>query len=210
MAGKQLTSEFHPLCVFEFRRRGWLEPGAEFEWYLPIRARRWVDWLAEQLDGKVVRGVAFDDGLQLVMPYTDAQIEVGIEWTECTYGGERPWWVCSYPKCNRRSAKLYWNGKAFVCRCCQELVYDSQYEKPTERLAALARSHTQKVATLGWYFEAARTVDDFPPRPKGMHLTTYERHKAEWKRNRDFLVEMLGCRVAKFRRRIETRFGQRR
>lgn len=57
----------------------------------------------------------------------DVEYEVPIEWTECTYGGARPWFRC--PECDTRRGKLYKHsggGDRFLCRECLDLIYESQ------------------------------------------------------------------------------------
>ena len=49
----------------------------------------------------------------------ETQRRVGVEWTSCRLGGERPWFVCSVAEgvyCGRRVSKLYGAGRLIVCR----------------------------------------------------------------------------------------------
>ena len=45
---------------------------------------------------------------------------VSITWTNCHFGGRRPWFTCSAHTngryCGRRVAVLYLTGKSFACR----------------------------------------------------------------------------------------------
>jgi hypothetical protein len=56
--------------------------------------------------------------------------QVPITWTDCHFGGRRPWFVCSVysdgQHCGRRVAVLYGAGNYFACRHCYELAYESQ------------------------------------------------------------------------------------
>ena len=55
---------------------------------------------------------------------------VELEWSECTYGGRRPWFLC--PDCRERVALLYLGDGHFRCRHCLRLVYESQRERAGE------------------------------------------------------------------------------
>ena len=56
----------------------------------------------------------------------DVCYPVETEWTSCTYGGSRPWFLCPDLRCGRRSRFLYLTGKYFVCRSCAGLTYRSR------------------------------------------------------------------------------------
>lgn len=53
---------------------------------------------------------------------------VFLEFTDCSFGGERPWFIC--PNCERRCRMIYFAGGSdwFVCRVCSKLTYRSQQE----------------------------------------------------------------------------------
>lgn len=65
--------------------------------------------------------------------FTDAprsvDYHVPLEYTECHFGGERPWFRCPGEGCSERVGKLYRRLRAnrFLCRHCHELVYESAY-----------------------------------------------------------------------------------
>jgi Zn-finger protein len=86
---------------------------------------------------------------------------VRLEWTPCTYGGQRPWFVCPRPECGRRCAVLY-GERVFECRQCCGLTYESQRET---RLARTLRKVNKARSRLG--------ADGLkPPR---MHWRTFHR-----------------------------------
>lgn len=88
-----------------------------------------------------------------------------VEWTDCNYGGSRPWFICPRSGCERRAAVLYW-GAGFACRCCLGLAYDSQNQQPLDRLSRRIAKHTAKLVVR----------DGLPnQRPAGMHERTYLR-----------------------------------
>jgi hypothetical protein len=62
--------------------------------------------------------------------WSDVAQRVTIAWTQCRFGGERPWFVCSVQSngvyCGRQVTKLYGVGRLFACRHCYRLAYASQ------------------------------------------------------------------------------------
>ena len=108
--------------------------------------------------------------------WTDVEEAVRLARSPCRFGGWRAYFVCPGVKngrqCSRRVSKLYGGGRYFLCRHCYDLAYASQSEAPHDRL--LRRANKRKIAlggTPGSY--------SLPPKPKGMHQRTYERHLAE-------------------------------
>ena len=71
------------------------------------------------------------------------QQRVPITWTDCHFGGRRPWFCCAVRAngrfCGRRVAVLYGDGKSFACRNCHELAYESQQEGPYLRSIRLSQ-----------------------------------------------------------------------
>lgn len=61
---------------------------------------------------------------------------VGLTFTACNFGGDRPWFLC--PACGRRCAVLWGRGR-FLCRQCQRVAYASQNESASSR--AIRRIH---------------------------------------------------------------------
>ena len=100
--------------------------------------------------------------------WSDAAYTVNLEWTDCHYGGQRPWFQCPNRCCGKRVAILY-IGDSIGCRQCRGLVYESQRENDCNRLS---RAADKMRGRLGWklgflYGEGYR--------PKGMHKTTFKR-----------------------------------
>jgi hypothetical protein len=60
-----------------------------------------------------------------------ARIDVEVHWTDCRFGGHRPWFAC--PHCGRQSGKLYLVDH-WLCRHCCALPYCSQTLTPADRL----------------------------------------------------------------------------
>ena len=85
-------------------------------------------------------------------------------------GGVRWWFLCPRLDCGRRVALLYVAGREFVCRRCLGLTYESQREN--RRWRALRRSQKVRMRLGG----SANVLTPFPPRPRGMHVSTYTGH----------------------------------
>jgi hypothetical protein len=101
--------------------------------------------------------------------------EVLIEWTPCNYGGSRPWFLC--PNCRRRVAVLYLPGTIAACRKCYNISYSSQCEDFSGRAMRRMGKIEARLGEPG--------NNDFPPKPKRMRWTTYERlaekyQEADW------------------------------
>jgi hypothetical protein len=91
---------------------------------------------------------------------------VMVDWTPCTYGGRRPWFVC--PGCRRRVRSLYAGGKHLKCRHCYRLTYASSRERAGDRAFRRARRIRRGLG-------APNSMLAPPLRPKGMHWRTYSR-----------------------------------
>ena len=88
------------------------------------------------------------------------QQQVPIYRSRCYFGGERHWFGC--PRCGRRIALLYLRNRGFACRSCNRIAYSSQSED------AMGRAWRKQS-------KIERRLADEWRRPKGMHLSTYER-----------------------------------
>lgn len=97
---------------------------------------------------------------------------LGLSWTPCNFGGERPWFICPTPGCNRRVAILY-GLSDLACRNCHSLSYRSQSETPGDRAARKANKIRRK---LGW---EPGFLNGPGWKPPGMHRTTFSRLSAE-------------------------------
>ena len=86
--------------------------------------------------------------------------------TSTEFGGRRQWFRCL--SCGNKCRILY-GGAYFRCRRCYRLKYEMQYEPPFGRIAIRALKIRERLRCKGGIGEP------FPPKPKGMHLKTYER-----------------------------------
>jgi hypothetical protein len=119
------------------------------------------------------------------------QQRVPITWTDCHFGGKRPWFLCS-GRCRRRVAVLYGAGELFLCRQCRGLSYASQQETPMYR----ALSQAQKIRLrLGG---SSDVFESFPDKPKGMHWRTYFELRQRAEARTKSCLDLLGRSIAKF------------
>lgn len=122
------------LDVNEFNSQDLLQVGVSGSW----------TWYRGSDDEKEERAsiswevVEHDGGRALRLLYTvpesisssekrEVDYVVPLSFTECNYGGERPWFLCPEKDCGRRVAKLYKppTGDLFLCRECHDLTYQS-------------------------------------------------------------------------------------
>lgn len=105
--------------------------------------------------------------------------EVPLEYTNCNFGGERPWFRCPGKGCGKRVGKLYCppQDRLYLCRHCHDLGYRSSRNSGNEMIQAELR-----------YRRAYAKIDEqgrrphpnswdrpfIPDRPKGMHRETYD------------------------------------
>jgi hypothetical protein len=169
-------------------REGLLKPRRSFS----------LRWSRAGRETGSIRGVVSGDGRpeQITLLYRhrsgasreweDVQEPVSFEWTACTFGGERPWFICPGAGCGRRVALLYGPGRYFLCRHCYDLVYESQRENAMYR--ALRRAQTIRERLGG----SANMMKSFPEKPKGMHWKTYER--LWWEHHEADMEQLAGMR----------------
>ena len=91
------------------------------------------------------------------------QERVGLTFTRCNYGGQRPWFLCPMAECGRRVAMLYLDGLYFLCRHCHALEYASQRMNRPQR----ASHRIQKIRT--------GLKQPLPEKPARMRWATYQR-----------------------------------
>lgn len=90
-------------------------------------------------------------------------------------GGLRWWLLCA--ACGRFVNRLFLAAGAFLtCRTCQRLPYRTQSAGRTRRRLLRRAKLARRV--VGWW----DVIDEFPPRPRGMHRGRYETIRREWER----------------------------
>ncbi len=158
------------LDVRELKRRGCLKPGGSWTW----------SWSADGEPLGAIGIAAFHDSL--ILGHTWGRqgessetkcYAIALVWTRCHFGGERPWFLCPMPGCQRRVAILY-AGERFACRHCRNLAYDSQRRPSYWRAGERANKIRKR---LGWPYGI---FTERGSRPKGMHEKTYRRLLAEY------------------------------
>lgn len=111
--------------------------------------------------------------------WEDAKQPVEVVYTSCNYGGRRPWFLCpgvrSGVPCRRRVGKLFAGGKWFLCRHCYGLNYQSQKEKPEDRLRTKAQGIRRQLGGSGSLLNQFGGIEPFPVKPPRMHWKTYSR-----------------------------------
>lgn len=129
---------------------------------------------------------------------------VRLEWTPCTYGGQRPWFICPINSCGRRVALLYLGGGGvFACRHCCRLVYETQRKNSKDR----ARLKAQKIrAQMGW---TGGIIMPTGAKPKGMHWRTYFQQKMKHDRLALAYMETMLERTNALNMRLSARQGNR-
>src|SRR5262245_6333077 len=95
---------------------------------------------------------------------------VRVVFADMHLGGRRPWFEC--PWCIRRCATLYGGLKfrKFRCRVCHDLTYSTQHVDWCGRLQTRLRKMRKRLGGSEDLF-----VEPFPPKPRGMHWSTYDR-----------------------------------
>lgn len=138
----------------------------------------------------------------------DVTETVRIVRVPCRFGGARPYFICpgvvNGVGCGRRVAKLYGQGRYFLCRHCYRLVHASQGEGGWDR--ALRRADKIRQRLGGDPGMAAL----FPERPKGMWRPTYERLRDEAFEAEILADDAFAIRVERLLARIDNRKRKRR
>jgi len=177
---KTTIDECHSLDVRNLHKKGLLKSGIRFR-------SSWSRFGKEMASiGGFVHGdrvvISYRHHNRINGEWEDVEETVGLSWTPCNFGGERPWFICpgvvNGERCGRRVAILYGLGKYFLCRHCYDLRYESQREDKGQRALRRAQKIRQQLGG------SANMMEPFPDRPKGMHHDTYmrllwEHHEAE-------------------------------
>ena len=100
---------------------------------------------------------------------------VQLDYTECNFGGFRPWFNC--PDCGERVAKLYLPPGCyrFACRECYELGYNTSRSSGDEiYMAELRYKRAFAKADKDSRWVHPNAIAGLPERPKGMHHSTFD------------------------------------
>lgn len=188
---KSTTDDYRRLDVRALHKAGMLGAGhaAMWNWYSRGVLRASIHVRAEA--GRLILNYAATSNGES----KDYRYPVGLSWTPCRFGGERPWFLC--PSCRRRVAILY-GGAVFACRHCYRLAYESQRERGYNRLAGRADKIRRR---LGW------PVGILNPKgwqkPKGMHWATFARLNAEHDALVAAALDSMAARLGLMERRLD-------
>jgi len=114
-------------------------------------------------------------------------VAVSIEYTDCHFGGSRPWFVCDC--CGSRYAVLYFGKAGIACRGCNGLLYPSQKETDADRAIRKAQRLGIRLG-FGPNLINGEILNRRKGPPKHMHQHTYDRLLAQYinARTRAFLM----------------------
>lgn len=190
--GKPCTDEQRSIDVRRYHRDGLLVAGNTFS----------ITWTRH---GETVASVLARVGNDCVVfsyrqswrgaPWRDCTNTVLLTWTECHYGGKRPWWLC--PGCDRRVALIYSGDGWYACRHCRQLAYRSQRETQEDLAARRANRVRDK---LGWQ----RGILNMPGgKPKGMRWKTYLRLVNQHTTHSNQALGLLGMSLKSLRGKLD-------
>jgi hypothetical protein len=199
--GKAIVESCPSIDVLDLHRRGYLQSAQCFS-------------LAWTCDGELMASIYVRTESHCVTLHyssvshdaflSNVEQRVAIVWTPCHFGGQRPFFLCSFDakgaQCGRQVSKLYGGGRLFACRHCYRLAYASQRETVSQR----GRRKAQKIRMrLGG--GSPSMTNDFPARPRGMHEQTFER----WRRIHDAAEECSTNGLIRFVERLGRRISRR-
>jgi hypothetical protein len=169
--GKETTSDMRPLDIRKLQRDGLLTPGQSIT----------LNWSRNGEQVATIQARTEAEHVTLIYRHKSGgndwqpmDYPVRLEWTACTLGGRRAWFLCPAEGCGRRVALLYIGGAGiFACRHCYRLAYACQREAADDRAARRADSIRER---LGWQ---VGILNPNGGRPKGMHWRTFNRLTAE-------------------------------
>jgi len=171
----------HGVDIRWMKRKGWLYDGCNGS----------ISWSNRGKETGSIRYAVSKDKITLLYrsrknggEWEPVESAIRLERTPCNYGGERVWMRC--PCCHRRCAIVYLTDKYPACRKCYNLAYYSEGETRLDRAMRQARKAQEKLG-----YKEGR-LDEWLPKPKGMHQKTYERHLKVIKQyNAFFCSEMV-------------------
>jgi hypothetical protein len=161
---KDTTEDYRSIDVRRWKRDGLLHPGQAFGWQWSRHGEVVASIRVRTEPDRVILTYRHRSGGE---DWKAGNYPVYLGWTDCHFGGQRPWFLCPARGCGRLVALLY-GGGIFACRHCHELAYPSQRENMGDRAARKADRIREK---LGW---EPGILNGQGGRPKGMHWSTFE------------------------------------
>ena len=126
--------------------------------------------------------------MQLILKNQLVPQQIRVTWTQCNYGGARPWMHC--PHCQRRVARLFEGLSGYFCRVCVgNPIYESQRRSRKARLYLRAYRLRQQLGG------SRPVVDSMPSRPYRMKRRRYGQLIARIERLESSLI---GSRVLRY------------
>lgn len=164
---RSAIEECQRIDVRDLHRRGFLSA--------PFRTYDWQWSRGDKPSGNIHIRVC-PDRLELIYryrsnggPWQDVLEPILIVWTDCHYGGRRPWLEC--PKCGRRVAVIASDGQLFLCRHCYKLAYRSQQMVTIDRLMRRTDKLRARLGGEPYGGLSSSLVE----KPKWMRWKAYER-----------------------------------
>ena len=193
--GKATTSDCYQLDVRKLHKAGRLTPGQYFGWQWSRNGEEVASIQVRTEDGRVILHYRHKTGGGNWQPM---EYPVRLEWTACTLGGRRVWFLCPARGCGRRVALLYIGSAGiFACRHCYRLAYACQREGADDRAMRRAGNIRER---LGWQ---AGIANPDGGKPKGMHWRTFERLTAEHDAFVGVSLAGMAARLGLIKRRLD-------
>ena len=167
---KNVTDSYCSIDIRRWQRDGLLTPNQSFNWEWSINGEKVSSIWVRVESNKIILIYKYQTRGN---SWKNQSIAVMLDWSECNFGGERPWFLCPSPGCTRRVAVLHGN-RVFACRHCHQLAYSSQKETANDRAARRANKIRHR---LGW--EQGILNSKEWKKPKGMHWSTFMRLNRE-------------------------------
>jgi hypothetical protein len=111
---------------------------------------------------------------ELLFDFDRQTTRVTLFRTPCHLGGARSWFAC--PNCGKRVARLF--SPHFHCRSCVGRPYRTQSMTATQRAREKLRKLRVRLSGSWNPVDVLPLLPD-PPKPRGMHWTTYRRLLAQ-------------------------------
>jgi hypothetical protein len=165
-ASKETVNQYRSIDARLMSQEGCFKPGTRFGWV----------W---KQNGEIIANIGCatsHTGKTLIVMYNQRgntyENKIRLTFKRPNYGGQIAWFIC--PSCGKRVRKLYAKGY-MACRICYRFTYSICKENP-DQMDLIDR----KIRRIHKNLKAPNTnIFDLPPRPKGMHYTTYHKYLEE-------------------------------
>ncbi|NMM29166.1 MAG: hypothetical protein HHJ12_18295 [Glaciimonas sp.] len=184
------TDDYRRLDVRRWQRDGFLTPGRAFGWQWTRQGEIVASIQVRAETDRVILNYRHRSGGK---EWKDEKYSVRLDWTACTYGGRRAWFLCPAVGCGLRVAILY-GGGIFACRHCHRLAYPSQRETDDDRATRQADKIRER---LGW---EPGILNGEGGKPKGMRWRTFRRLSVQ---HNIFVNESLAGAMRRFGIKID-------